>query len=110
MVCVIMRDVTGVSKTVTDKDLLVLLDELRKLSGDTWELEEREVTRKRLFRKATTEKVYSLYAMAGPEWQCINFVGNTEYSINMSVSKGQMGSLMVGYRMGHYDAKRKAAA
>lgn len=108
MTCVTWSDMSGKSQTVTDKDLKELLEEIRSLSGIAWELEEFEVERRRWFRKPIKEKRYSLYnpIANGVEWQIINHMGNSDWSINHDVTKAQVGSLMVGYRMGFYDSKR----
>ncbi len=110
MTCVVWSSMTGVTEKVTDKKLRELLYELRQLSGEAWELEEFEVSKRRLFRKPVIEKRYSLYfpVCGGIEWQIINHVGNSDWSINHGVSKAQVGSLMVGYRMGFSDARRSA--
>ena len=109
MTCVVWCDMSGVSQKVTDKDLLDLLADLRRLSGDQWELEELQVSIRRWFRKPRKEKWYTLYfpISGGLEWQIINHVGDTDWSINHAVTKSKVGSLMVGYRMGFSDAKRK---
>lgn len=73
MVCCVLEDKTGVTKTVTDKEVLGYLKDANAFFGrQAFEVEERTYTEKRWFRKLRQYKHYALYwDIGGLEWQLI---------------------------------------
>jgi hypothetical protein len=74
MVCVVMSDMTGISSTVDDADILAQLKTLRAITGRRWEIKRGEIVSKRWFRKAVKTNYYCLYlGCPTGEWHMVGF-------------------------------------
>jgi len=90
--------------SVKDRDINLLLQEVREKFGDKYLVQEREFTTKKWLRKPVTRTLYDVYCGSGMEVQCINFCSDGESSINTTVSKSNVVTLFIGMLNG-YDYK-----
>lgn len=81
MACIVLSDKTGVSKSLTDKEIIRLLAGLNQHTGRQWECEEYQWTVRRLFRKPRLIKTYDLYLECHGEWQVISFHSSIYHDI-----------------------------
>lgn len=93
------------AKTVLDKDLNELLQELRAID-DNWFVTERKHYTHRWFRKPTESTHYELLHRLGrgPECQIINFASEGS-SINTSPGKSSIMNFIFGYLAGFKQTK-----
>lgn len=84
MVCCIMKDCTGVSKTVTDKVILEYLKDVNKLIGrDAYEVEQYTLYKHRMFRKPEPVIRYQVYyGCTNGEWQVMMCAGHEYSTVN----------------------------
>jgi len=88
------------AKKVSDKELNELLQEVREVDSRYY-LQERNVTTKKWLRKPITRTLYTLlYNVGGMECQIINFCQDHEWSINGTVTKSYIHTLLCGFLNG----------
>ena len=95
------------AKTVTDKELNELLQEVRA-KDDNYYLQERKITTKKWFKKPVEKTYYTLlFRIYSCECQIINFCQDHEYSINGTVTKSYIYTLFCGFLNGYKSALAK---
>lgn len=95
------------AKTVSDKELNELLQEVRN-RDDRYYLQEEKHTIKKWFKDPVEIVRYTLLLnLGGSECQIINFCQDHEWSINGSVSKSYIHTLFCGYLNGYKCAEEK---
>ncbi len=93
-------------KQVSDVDLNELLQEVLEIE-DRYYLEEKKVTYKKVFRKPVHKTYYTLlFNLCSSECQVINFCQDHKWSINCSVQKSYIHTLLRGFLNGHKTATR----
>lgn len=95
------------AKTVTDKELNELLQEVRA-KDDNFYLQERNHIINKWFRKPVEKTYYTLlYRTYSFECQIVNFCQDHECSINGTVSKSYIYTLFCGFLNGYKSALKK---
>lgn len=84
------------AKSVSDKELNELLQEVRQIDSRFYLVEQKFVS-KRWFRKPIEKIGYTLLADLGGECQVINFCQDHDWSINGTVSKSYIYTFFLGY-------------
>jgi len=89
------------AKSVEDKELNELLQEVRKIDESYYLQENKKVVKRGIFKKPIEKTSYTvLKKLRGDECQIINFCQDTEWSINSSVSKSYIHTLFCGFLNG----------
>lgn len=98
MPCFVMRDMTGSSKRVQDKEVLEYLEEMRAF-GEDWEVEEYRQFRPRWFREPIEYRppIYGIYIQNPGGWQVIQAVS----------TKREFICFALGYINGWNESKRR---
>ena len=93
---------------VTDKDLADLLAEINSFPGQLWSLRKGRLLKRRLFRRAKRVEWFSLYCyLSGPEWQCIHFPTGSNGDGTFTLTRKEMATFLLGFRMGWQDRGRQ---
>jgi hypothetical protein len=85
MVCVVLSDKKGVSKSVTDKDILFLLKMVNEFyKRDAYEVEEfQDEIKSSFFKRRSFQKSYRVYwDCNGYEWQVMISAGKTQGEVS----------------------------
>lgn len=91
---------------VSDPDLDILYQDVRKLSNNRILLEEKKIVIKKFMRKPVTKTIYTLYNYTGAmDAQIINFAQDHKWSINTSVTASYIYTYFYGYFNGHHQGQ-----
>ena len=94
------------NQVLPDPNVQTLLDEVRKLTGEDWQIVKHVIEYRKWF-KTTYVDSYGLYLYVGGmgPWQQINFYSSPEeFSINTHVSLGTISNFLMGICNGfHYN-------
>ena len=89
---------------VADKDLIEMLGEINSFPGQVWSLRKGTYHRRRFLRRPTSIERFSLYSyVSGPEWQCIHFPTGTTGNGTFDLTRSEMATFLLGFRMGWSD-------
>lgn len=111
MTCTTFLHDGELNQPLPDAEVQAILDEVRKLSGENWQVVPLPPRRAGLFRKLqpTQYGVYVYVGGIGP-WQQINFWGaNTSWSINLYQPLEVVAAYLLGMLGGLHNAQRRAA-
>lgn len=88
------------NQVLPDPNVQTLLDEVRKISGENWQIVAHPITVRTHFGfKTKTITLYGLYVYVGGmgPWQCINFYSSPEeFSINTMVPLSTIANFLMG--------------
>lgn len=90
------------AKSVSDKELNELLQEIRQKDGRYYLIERKFTIKKGLFKKPIEKFAYTLlFNTYSCECQIVNFCQDHEWSINGTVSKSYIHTLFCGWLNGY---------